>query len=73
MSPAFDAAMKAFRDTTLPYWSGEIGHVFDGYKALPFAFEIPKEVSFGGMPWTAVISARSRGVEFVVGRGCGAV
>ena len=63
ISPAFDAALKAFHDTTLPYWSGEIRHIFDGYKTLSFPFEsvglgaegdplaldIPKEISFGGL------------------------
>ena len=62
VSPTFDAAMKAFSVTTLPFWDANANIVFDEYKTLPFPFEsvglgsegsplvidIPKELSFEG-------------------------
>ncbi|PON49385.1 Methyltransferase type [Parasponia andersonii] len=63
VSPTFDAAFEKFHDTTLPFWDGNIKHIFDGYKTLPFPFEsvglgsegnplaldIPTRLSFNGV------------------------
>uniref|UniRef100_A0A803PIN6 Methyltransferase type 11 domain-containing protein n=1 Tax=Cannabis sativa TaxID=3483 RepID=A0A803PIN6_CANSA len=63
VSSSFDAVLKKFHDTTLPYWDSNIKHIFDGYKTMPFPFEevglgregnpldldIPKELSFDGV------------------------
>ncbi|KAI4330111.1 hypothetical protein MLD38_028418 [Melastoma candidum] len=63
VTPEFDAMLKGFHDTTLPYWDPNVRHVFSGYKDLPFPFrsvgmgregepvpmDIPKVLSFEGL------------------------
>lgn len=39
VNPEFDAVMKRFHDTTLPFWHHNIQYIFDGYETLPFPFE----------------------------------
>ncbi|KAJ0040389.1 hypothetical protein Pint_27399 [Pistacia integerrima] len=62
VSPTFNALMKKFYETTIPYWNQNAQSLFDGYKDLPFPFEsvglgfegqpleldMPKELSLEG-------------------------
>ncbi|KAK4393718.1 putative methyltransferase DDB [Sesamum angolense] len=63
INPTFDAAVKHWFESTLPYWNSKIELLSGGYKELPFPFEsvglgsegnpvaldIPKELSFEGV------------------------
>ncbi|KAL0307703.1 UNVERIFIED_CONTAM: putative methyltransferase DDB [Sesamum calycinum] len=63
VNPTFDAAVKYWFESTLPYWNSKIELLSAGYKELPFPFEsvglgsegnpvalnIPKELSFEGV------------------------